>query len=227
MSNFVFHTLVLVTAFVSLMSELIQTHVLTITWGGLITQLTLVFATYIFALGVGAAFTPQKSHPLNNFINLQLSLSLLGFVSPFFLLYVNYNFSNVFSIIFSYLLVALIGFISGFELPLLYEIRQRAVPNATETFEKLMAYDYLGMALASFLFSGLFLHFFGFWNSVFINSILNASIGILASMAFNRNMSFKTYFPKIALGVMLICLGVISLLLENQIAETTRGWIVK
>jgi predicted membrane-bound spermidine synthase len=226
MSKVKFNALVLITAFVSLMAELIQTHVLTITWGGMITQLTLVFATYIFSLGLGAAFTPLKNHPLNNFANLQLVLSFLGYISPFFLLYVNYHFSNTFSIIASYVFVALIGFLSGFELPLLFEIRHRESPAIQETFENLMAYDYLGMALGSLLFSMLFLNLFGFWNSVFLNSTLNASIGVLILVASNKKMNIRAHWLRLTSGLILICLGIMSILFENQIAEMTRAWIV-
>ena len=215
------------TAFIGIMSELIQTHVLTITWGGLINQLTLVFATYIFALGIGAAFTPQKSDPLIKFFYLQLGLSLLGLISPTLLLYLNYHLSSSVSIVLSYFLVAVIGFVSGFELPLLYQLKINQDKGSDQAFEKLMAFDYLGMALGGFLFSNFFLQFLGFWNSVFINSILNAAIGILSLIYFNKEITTKNNLAKYSIGLFILGFGILSLFFEGRITELTRGWIVQ
>jgi spermidine synthase len=180
--------IVIFSSFASLTTELLQTHVLTIVWGGLITQLTLVFATYVFSLGMGALVYRENPIPETYFAWLQLLLALAGLITPVILLYAAYFLSPSLAATLAYTLVGIVGFLSGFELPLLNEIQeQNQFPG--RAFENILFFDYLGMAIGSVIFSVILIRYLGFWKSLCLNGYLNIGLGIFVSLIFWRKIS--------------------------------------
>lgn len=134
-------------ALCSLSYELIFTQVLGVLFGSQVAQYNLVISIFTSTLGIGALFFPFVQKRLGErriFIINELSLFILGLCGPFFLVYLNSTFPNLFSKSISYFLVAIVGLLSGFELPLMFRLLK-------ESAGAVLAFDYLGMVAATLL----------------------------------------------------------------------------
>lgn len=154
-----FFTFVL--AFCSLFYELVYAQILSVSLGGTKIQYFTIISLFTCALGFGSlAYGRMKlKYPLRKmFFFVELSLTLLGALGPFLITWLLQPGSTgvpVFGfVILSYVIVALIGFLSGFEIPSLFAM----VKNAQG---KILAFDYLGMLGASLLFPFFFLPVLG------------------------------------------------------------------
>ena len=219
-----FGFIVIAASFASLTTELLQTHILTIIWGGLITQLTLVFATYIFSLGMGALVYKKSKHPEASFIKIQILLGTCSLSTPFILLYTNYFLSSPVAHVISYALIFLVGFFSGFEIPLLNDIFEKNRVYAF-SFENIMTLDYLGMAVACFLFSIYLIRQLGFWGSLFFNVAISLTSILVIFALFRQSIpkrQFRMLVPTAALLLIVVAAGFAK---TEEITRLTTAWI--
>ncbi len=220
----IFSIFVLLTAFSSLISELLQTHILTIAWGGLVFQLTLVFATYVSALGLGSFLHRSRPSPENRLIRLQLFLAISGFATPFILLYSSYFLPSWMSLIISYSFIFWVGLLSGFELPLLNDISETN-SKFFIPFEKLMSFDYLGMGFACLAFSTILIRVLGFWNTLFLNVSLNIFLGLCFLVLFRTRISRKSFWINAIVITICAALNGWAVLQTEMIRKITTEWI--
>lgn len=217
--------IVILASFASLTTELLQTHILTIVWGGLITQLTLVFATYVFSLGLGALIYKENSNPEYYFVGLQLILALLGMITPILLLYAAYFFPPGGAAVVAYALVALVGFFSGFELPLLNEIQeQNQFPG--RAFEKILFFDYLGMAVGCVMFSVVLIRDLGFWKSLCFNCYLNIGLGLAVCVLFRKRIQPSKRRAYAILSLLMLGLNTLFAFHLDWIQKIATDWIM-
>ena len=149
-------------AFCSLFYELVFAQVLSVCIGGTKTQYLITISLFTFALGMGSLSFNRLTKNIEIkkiFFYVEFLLIILGSLGPFFiawLLQAKHEFSLFLNlkIYFSYFIIFLIGFLSGFELPCLFSMMDKA-------HGKVLAFDYLGMLLASILFPFLFLPHLG------------------------------------------------------------------
>lgn len=160
-------------AFCSLFYELVYAQILSVCLGGTKNQYLTIIALFTCALGFGSlvqkSFT--KRYDLRKtFFVVELLLTILGSIGPFLITWVlrpgEDTWLLTIRISFSYLLVFIIGFLSGFEIPCLFAM----VKNAEG---KILAFDYLGMLLASVTFPFFFLPNFGTAASTLIIAGMN------------------------------------------------------
>ncbi len=144
----------IVVAFCSILYELLLAQTLTVLFGGSVLRYSITIGLYLFSLGVGTlSFSYFKGGALRLFVRTELWLSLIGASAVGFLLMVSvwqFHFP-VLVFVFAHLLILLIGFLSGLEIPLLVALAQR------EHFSQILSVDYLGALVGSVLF-GVYLH---------------------------------------------------------------------
>ncbi len=149
-------------AFCSLFYELVYAQILSVCIGGTKTQYLITISLFTSALGVGSLLYPYFRKRMEGrllFFRVELLLTILGSFGPFFIAWLlqveNENALWTSSkIYFSYFFIFLIGLLSGFELPCLFDILK-------DNHGKILASDYVGMLSASILFPFFFLPVLG------------------------------------------------------------------
>lgn len=149
-------------AFCSLFYELVYAQILSVCIGGTKTQYLITISLFTSALGAGSLlynFFRNKMDGPVLFFRIELLLTILGSMGPFFIAWLLQveNESAAWTtskIYFSYFFIFLIGFLSGFELPCLFDLLK-------DNHGKILASDYLGMLTASILFPFFFLPVLG------------------------------------------------------------------
>lgn len=143
--------LIFTTAFCSYAYELVLAQVLAILWGDVVLQYTVTTGIYIASMGLGAFLTPTKISAEKSFIWIEVGLSLFAVVAPFALVGADIHFREWAGPL-SYFFIALIGFLSGMELPLLLRISHESTAEEEKT-ERALFVDYAGMFFAGILFA--------------------------------------------------------------------------
>lgn len=162
-------------AFCSLSYELILSQLLAVSFGGTLYHYSITMGVFMFSLGLGSLYYAYKKS--KNLIPLllktEIALSILGLLSPYWILYISSLQNQTYSILFYPLIhlpSVLIGFFSGLELPVLLDLSKKK--------SLCLYYDYLGMFASSVLFYILIKQFHLANITLFITS-LNLFIAIL------------------------------------------------
>lgn len=164
----------LLLAFCSLFYELVYAQVLSVCLGGTKNQYLTIIALFTCALGFGSivqARLKQKYSLRKTFFLIEVLLTLLGSLGPFFITWILQPGEGqqwlMLKVLTSYLVVFIIGFLSGFEIPCLFAMVKDAQG-------KILAFDYLGMLVASISFPFFFLPHLGTASSTLVVAGANA-----------------------------------------------------
>ena len=152
----------IIVAFASLIYEFTLSHIMSLLYGGLITQYVLTIGIYIFGLGVGSLFFERYSNQIKLSV-VEILLTILGSLSiivPIFL-YKYIPFSHFCSLVY----IFAIAFLSGIELP--------ALMQGEKSYLTILGLDYFGMALAGLFFPLVFLPLLGLKETLIVISSLN------------------------------------------------------
>jgi spermidine synthase len=176
----------------SIVYELLLAQSLAAVMGNTVLRYNLTIATYIAALGFGfICYRKFKVQSLAvRLVKVELWLACIGALSPFFVLLID-KFSHVlasatgfdfyglviqsFIYIMCYGLIVLVGFLSGFELPLLMDIGEESESSSI----KVLAADYGGSVLGVVLFPVLLLPMLGVFGIGLLTGLLNAIAALL------------------------------------------------
>ena len=167
-----FFTFVL--AFCSLFYELVYAQILSVCLGGTKVQYLLIISIFTCALGFGsiAQGRIRLNYPLKKvFFCVEVFLTILGAAGPFLITWMlQPNPSPALAtttVILSYFIVSVIGFLSGFEIPCLFAMLENSQG-------KILAFDYIGMLAASVSFPLFFLPYLGTASSALLVACFNA-----------------------------------------------------
>lgn len=132
----------------SMMYEYCLSHVLTLLYGGLVSQYIITTGLFIFFLGVGAIYFEYslKKNPNFKLFKIEFLLSFCGFMCVLFPFFIdsNLNESPMLSKSISWMAISIIAFLSGIELP--------ALMNLSKNKLEVLGLDYLGMCIAGIAF---------------------------------------------------------------------------
>lgn len=148
-----------VVAFCSIIYELAFAQALTITFGGTVTRYSITIGLFLLFLGIGALSHSKLSKEKSeySFLWVEIALCLLGPLGLFFIIIVNSLDINFFMgdskyhvlLFISHIPIAVIGFLSGLELPLLSDLQTKQ-ENA---FAKTLGFDYIGSLLGTVIYA--------------------------------------------------------------------------
>ena len=177
----------------SMLYELLLAQSLSTTMGNTALRYNTTIGLYIAAMGFGALFYKKiiKKNIFEEFIKVELLLSLVGGVAPIFVLLNDTIFNGLSSrigfsffsswiqaplFILNHLLIVIIGFLSGLELPLLIDMGKY--------FDKrkgnfVLAYDYLGTLLGAILFPIILLPRFHIFTLAYLVSLINIIVALI------------------------------------------------
>lgn len=203
--------------------ELVLAQILSATLGGTLLRYSTVIGLFTLSLGMGSLlFGLRKERDLAKTLFLtEILLSFLGLASPFFIVFLepfrlHYEIPFLFELLF-YAPVALIGLLSGFELPLLIAFCK----NRGQEF-RVLSSDYLGMFAGSLLVP-LFLYpkFGPFVGSLWV-SLLNliGAAFVLFEVPSSRS---RGHFAAITALGLCLCLALLS---QNLWLDWIRQWFI-
>jgi S-adenosylmethionine/arginine decarboxylase-like enzyme len=205
LSNLPFIYLVtIITASASILYELLLAQSLSTTMGNTALRYNTTIGIYIASMGFGALLYNKivKRDVLEEFIRLELVLSLIGCLAPVLVLVFDFLFNQIsvkYEISFfssfiqfplftlNHLLIIIIGFLSGLELPLLIEMGKK-FDKSRGNF--VLAFDYLGTLIGAVLFPLVLLPLFHIFTIGYVVSALNVLVAIIALVKFNLNKKF-------------------------------------
>lgn len=201
-SNFIY-LLTFIVAFCSIVYELLLANEISLVAGNTVVWYSLVIGFYLGFLGMGslvyARFLKKEKLERKLFL-LEVALSLLGASSVLLV-----RASHIFSIfvlaqglggksIFvffgvSFFAVALIGFLSGIELPVLIDIANNE--KKTDVSNRTLAFDYFGSLLGAVAFPLFFAPNFGGIQIGFFVAILNFSVAVWLAFFYREKLFQK------------------------------------
>jgi spermidine synthase len=126
---------------------MVFTDLFSILIGSQVRQFNIIVSLFTFTLGLGAlVFDKVKERfPTRKIlITIELSLIFCGLVGPIFLM-ASIPYQTPASLkVSSYLIATIIGFLSGFELPILFNLYKNS-------YGKILSFDYVGMIMGTIL----------------------------------------------------------------------------
>lgn len=207
-------------SYCSIVYELSLAQGLSAFLGNSVLRYSVTIGLYLASMGIGAFLTKDKvlNKAFLSLFKIEICLSLCGGFCVV-LLYSLDIFLRNFPLIFSglsHLLIIFIGILTGFELPLLIDIRKRKKDN---TQNMVLGINYLGAFLGTILFSIVLLPTIGLMAIAFSTGLLNALSG-LALIFLNQEVRDR-------LGIVLIGLLVISLSLCLYFVSLIQDFFIK
>lgn len=185
--------------------------------GDSIKQFSITIGVYMAAMGVGAYFSRLMGGKLiERFIEVELALGLIGGISvPFlYFAFVQISYDALSWLII--LLIAVIGTLTGLEIPLLTRLLEKQFPS-DENLSNVLSLDYLGALAATLIFPFFLLPWVGVFLSSLIFGFVNVAVGIVNLIVFRKFLSKKSIKRySIAIGIISIFfLG--AILSSNQL----------
>lgn len=208
----------IITACASILYELLLAQSLSTTMGNTALRYNTTIGIYIASMGFGALLYNKivKRDVLEEFIRLEIVLSLIGCMAPIFVLVFDYFFnrmSGVFQISFfsstiqaplfisNHLLIIIIGFLSGLELPLLIDMGKK-FDKSRGNF--VLAFDYLGTLVGALIFPLIILPMFHIFTIGYVVSALNVLVAAIALFKFNLKNKFYKWMLIVLLLVYVV-----------------------
>lgn len=205
--------LTIIFAFCSIMYELLLAQSLSSTMGNTILRYNMTIGLYVAAMGFGAIVYSKLDHVFKDavFIKVESMLAIFGLLAPFLVLIfdsVMFKSSQRFGIhfysgiiqwpifFFNHALIIIIGFLSGYELPMLMDLFKKF---STKSSMQILAVDYVGTLLGALCFSLLILPYF----SLFKIGCVIAMTNIFFTMFYIRFFTWKKGLVKYLLFLML------------------------
>ena len=227
----------IITACSSILYELLLAQSLSTTMGNTALRYNTTIGLYVASMGFGALLYKKliKRDIFEEFIRLELLLSILGGVAPIMVLVFDFIFnkiSNATGVSFfsnivqmplftlNHLLIIGIGFLSGLELPLLIDMGKK-FDRRKGSF--VLAYDYFGTLIGAILFPIVILPHLHIFTIGYVVSAMNILVAFFVMTKFKiKNMRYKI-FILIMLGLWILLIVKSTMINENIIQKFYFG----
>ena len=167
---------VFVVSVCGLVYELIAATIASYLLGDSVTHFSTIIGAYLFAMGIGSYFAQFiKTKILDTFIRVELLVALVGGCSAA-ILYSLFPYAQSLYVPL-YLMVILVGFGVGLEIPLLMRILKSEM-DFSKLVSTVLSFDYVGALVASILFPLFFVPKLGIIKTSFFFGIANCIVGL-------------------------------------------------
>lgn len=175
-----------VLAFCSIVYELLLGQSLSAFLGNTVLRYSVTIGLYMLSMGLGSLLAEGRfvKHPVITLLRVEIALTVTGGFSVIFLMLVNS--AGLPDIVFfgvAHFLIILIGVLTGFEIPLLIELRNLEVEGSER---KVLGVDYLGAFSGTVVFAFFFYPIVGLIPTAFVVGLLNAFVGVLLLTQWQR-----------------------------------------
>jgi spermidine synthase len=164
--------------FCSIVYELLLGQSLSAFLGNTVLRYSVTIGLYMLSMGIGALMAEGRwvKQAATTLLKVEILLTGVGGFSVIFLLILNsVGMPDLLFSVFAHLLIVLIGVLTGFEIPLLMELRAREVEGAERA---VLGIDYLGAFCGTVAFAFVFYPRFGLIPSAFFVALINALVGV-------------------------------------------------
>ncbi len=207
----VFFLTVFIAGLCSLIYELLISTTSSYFLGDSVTQFSLTIGVYMAAMGLGSYLSQFLSDDLlSGFVKIEVLLGLTGGVSVPILYFV---FGKVSTFEYQFIMLALtavIGTLTGFEIPILVRILKKHYPLKSN-LAYVLSLDYIGALLATLLFPFLLLPFVGIFRTSLVFGLVNVLLGLVIYRFFTQELSVKRkkglQFAALAVIVLFLLMG--------------------
>lgn len=224
--------LILVTTIVGMCSiiyELLISTASSYFLGNSVKQFSLIIGFYMAAMGLGAYLAKFfKKDLLYRFIQIELWLGLVGAFSVplcyLYFLFADYQGYNLFV----FLLITVIGTLTGLEVPLLTRILEKD-DSLRNNISNILAFDYLGALIATIAFPFFLIPFVGIYKSSLIFGLINIFVGAASLVVFREHIEQYARRSRLLFSI-IISVGLIvvfCLITSNQIMQRWSNGIFK
>ena len=207
-------------AFCSIVYELLLAQTLSSIMGDTALRYNITIGLYIASLGFGALFFSKlkSKKSWESFCYLEIILALVGGLGPIFILGFDFLLREATSVLnlsvagsffywgsslFNHLIIILVGFLSGIELPLLMKMGEE-VRKSSET--KVLSFDYLGSMIGAVAFPIFLVNYFHLFSVSYFVGLFNACCALLAVLYFSHSNKKVLVFSLIPLTIFLLCM---------------------
>lgn len=175
----------------SIIYELLISTVSSYFLGDSVKQFSIIIGFYLAAMGFGSWLSRFfKNDLIFSFVWIELLLGVVGaFSVPLCYIYFSYADFAGFNV-FILGLVAIIGTLTGLEVPLLTQILQKDTLQSKELSD-VLTLDYVGALIATIIFPFILIPFMGVYKSSLLFGFINIFIGV-ANFIFFRSMFERT-----------------------------------
>ncbi|MDP7647932.1 MAG: hypothetical protein QGH82_07690, partial [Candidatus Woesearchaeota archaeon] len=176
---------IFIVSFCSLFYEVALAQTLSIIFGDTVTQYSITIGLYLFFLGMGSFLSERHKKSKTTLAWVEILLAFLSITGVLVLLYYQGDITRLklvdmhisrgwyyFVSVIVYLPVAIIGLLSGMEIPLLERASKLKIANV-------LGVDYIGSLVAAVSFPLLLLPYLGLLKSVLLASSLNAIVAAI------------------------------------------------
>ena len=173
------YTFTLILAFCSIVYELLLGQALSAFMGNTVLRYSVTIGLYLFSMGVGSIIAEGRfvKHPVVSLLKVEILLTLMGSLSIALLHFADWlDPSAIVFSLFAHSLIILIGLLTGFEIPLLIEVKNLEKEHSENA---VIGVDYLGAFMGTVIFAFIFYPKLGLVQTAFIVASLNALVGVL------------------------------------------------
>ncbi len=205
-------------AFCSIVYELLLAQTLSAFLENTVLRYSITIGLYLFSMGYGALITEKKiiKYPVITLLRVEILLTMIGgmvviLVHTFNLLF----YYRSILMILSHLLIIIIGILTGMEIPLLIEMKNKERKNSENL---VLGIDYFGAFIGTILFTFYFYRIAGLTKAAFMVGSLNALAGILLLSQYNKVPSEKIKkFQKAFIIQFVFCIIILLCLINSKI----------
>ncbi len=215
----ILYALKFILAFCSIVYELVLAQALSAFLENTVLRYSVTIGLYIFSMGLGALISEGRmlKHPVIVLLRIEILLTLIGGGAIILLHSVDLlHLSRLIFSVLAHILIILIGILTGFELPLLMELRNREKENSENL---MLAFDYAGAFTGTIIFAFIFYPKVGLIPTAFIVGFMNAVAGLLLFTQRQKVLETmqKSYYVSLSLQALLLIMIVICLFHVDRI----------
>ena len=201
--------------FCSIVYELLLGQSLSAFLGNTVLRYSVTIGLYMLSMGIGALMAEGRwvKHAATTLLKVEILLTVVGGFSVIFLLILNsVGMPDLLFSAFAHLLIILIGVLTGFEIPLLIELRGLEVEGSERA---VLGVDYLGAFCGTLAFALVFYPRFGLIPTAFFVALINALVGVcLYTQRYTVQEDGRRGYTTL-LGVQAVLFVVLAVLIQN------------
>lgn len=176
-----------IVSFCSISYELLLAQSLSAFLENTVLRYSVTIGLYLFAMGVGARVVEGRflQHSLFQLLRIETALTFIGGFLVIGLYGLDFLIGEkwIFSVI-AHLLIFVIGFFTGMELPLLMDLYKEENPDNENT---VLAFSYFGAVIGTVVFAFWFYPMAGLLQTAFVAGALNGCAGLMLNFCRSKN----------------------------------------
>ena len=216
------YSITFVLAFCSIVYELLLGQALSAFLGNTVLRYSITIGLYMLSLGIGSFIAEGRfvARPAISLLLVETLLTLIGGSSVVLLFVINaHSMSPALISVVAHGLIIVIGILSGFEIPLLIQLKSLAKNNKDNV---IIGINYLGAFLGTVTFALILYPLAGIITAAFLVSLSNAFVGIalITQSKYVESNEKKLFYFLLTIQAILAAVLIYCLSVSDDISET-------